>query len=140
MGKHILKAGEKGYGAHMSHCNQEEYLHHCKYGEDDICPAVHHKNSFKDPREFAKDSNVALVLRAAGAYGAKFDVEAIEAMLDSGVSLEALHIRVKARANYLRDVNSPEAAKRLSMLPWDELAYEMAATCGGTVPMPEEYN
>jgi len=122
----------------MSHCNQGEYLGSCKYGENAICPALHHENSFKDPQDFAEQSPSALAICAAGALGAKFDTEAVEKLLDSGISLKALHIKMTARAQYLRDFNSPEATRRLGLLPWDELGYEMATVCGGFVPV-EDY-
>lgn len=121
----------------MSHCNQGENLHRCKYGQNDICPAMHHANAFKDPHDFIEDSSAALAIRAAGALGAKFDMEAVENLLDSGISLQALRVKVKARTQYLRDFNSPEAARRLGLLPWDELGYEMAAVCNGLVPVEE---
>lgn len=37
--KRLVK-GDQSYGVHMSHCNQGENEHVCKYGETDICPML----------------------------------------------------------------------------------------------------
>jgi hypothetical protein len=38
--REIIRADHRQYGVHMSHCNEGENLGGCKYGEDDICPAL----------------------------------------------------------------------------------------------------
>ncbi len=49
-----IKEGERHYGVHMNHCGSGENRRNCKYGEDEICPALADLVPMPDHREVLK--------------------------------------------------------------------------------------